>query len=103
MKCNKCGSTKNLEKHHKKHRIRGGSDANPNRVWLCQDCHAYQHAKEKVLKAIQIEGVRLNILEKRLKVIEAENTVKKILERGYRPYFELYPEVRPRMPSIYNV
>ena len=90
--CNRCGYLKNLEKHHKKHKASGGSDSDPNRVWLCQGCHDYTHAKEAVIKAIKAERKRLEILEKRLEVIERENTPEKILERGYQPYFELYSQ-----------
>lgn len=97
LKCTRCGYLNNLEKHHKKHKIEGGSDANPNRRRLCTDCHDYQHAKDTVLKAIKAEKKRLEVLEKRLEIIEAENTPERISERGYQAYFKLYPEYLPPM------
>jgi len=90
-KCSRCGRFANLQKHHKKHRADGGSDANPNRRWMCEACHDYQHAKDTVLKAIKRERERLEVLKHRLAIIEAENTPDKIRERGYQAYFELYP------------
>ncbi len=90
--CRRCGYAEKLEKHHKKHKADGGSDANPNRVWLCQDCHDYQHAKDTVLRAIKAEQKRLAILKKRLEAIEFENTPERIKERGYQAYFEIYSE-----------
>lgn len=93
--CNRCGYLKNLEKHHKKHKVIGGSDANPNRVWLCTACHDYQHAQDAVSQAIKTEGKRLVVLKKRLEIIERENTPDKIRERGYQSYFELYPKHLP--------
>ncbi len=89
-KCGRCGYLYSLEKHHKKHKALGGSDANSNRRWLCQGCHDYQHAKDAVMRAIKAEEKRLAILNKRLEIIERENTPERILERGYQAYFELY-------------
>lgn len=94
--CRRCGYLDKLEKHHKKHKAEGGSDSNPNRIWLCQYCHDYQHAKETVKKAIKVEEKRLVVLRHRLEIIESENTPKRIRERGYQPYFELYSESLPR-------
>jgi len=93
--CNRCGYTKKLEKHHKKHKVAGGSDANPNRKWLCTGCHDYQHARDAVLSAIKAERKRIEVLGKRLEVIERENTPQSIRERGYQPYFHLFPEALP--------
>ena len=93
--CGRCGYLNNLEKHHKKRKVDGGSDANPNRRWLCEACHDYQQAKDAVLKAIKAERDRIAILEKRLAIIERENTPDKIRERGYQAYFDLFPEPLP--------
>jgi len=93
--CSRCGFLNHLEKHHKKHKIDGGSDANPNRRWLCQGCHDYQHARDAVLKAIKVEKKRLAILEKRLEIIEQENTPEQIRKRGYQPYFHIFSEYLP--------
>lgn len=95
--CNRCGYLNKLEKHHKKHKADGGSDNTPNRVWLCQGCHDYKHARDAVLKAIKSEKARLLILENRLSTIENANTPEQIKRRGYQPYFELYSE--PLTPS----
>ncbi len=93
--CKRCGYLNNLEKHHKKHKSDGGSDANPNRIWLCTPCHDYKHAKETVLKAIKAEEKRLAVLNKRLAIIESENKPASIRKRGYQPYFDLYTELLP--------
>lgn len=94
--CNRCGYLDSLEKHHKKHKIDGGSDANSNRVWLCRGCHDYQHAKDAVIKALKAEERRIAVLTKRLEIIERENTPKQIRERGYQAYFELFNKQLPK-------
>lgn len=88
--CDRCGYLDKLEKHHKKHKADGGSDANPNRRWLCQGCHDYQHALDATKRAIKAEERRLGILRKRLQIIEEENTPDQIRGRGYQAYFEIY-------------
>ena len=42
--CQLCGSHRNLEVHHIRHRSRGGQDSPTNLLTLCHDCHAYIHA-----------------------------------------------------------
>ena len=95
LACRRCGYIGDLEKHHKKHKAEGGSDADPNRIWFCQGCHDYTHAKETVLKAIKQEEHRLKVLRARLEIIEKENTSESILRRGYQPYFRMYSELLP--------
>lgn len=41
--CQKCGSTKRLECHHKIPVINGGSNELSNLITLCHDCHAKAH------------------------------------------------------------
>lgn len=94
--CRRCGLTDKLEKHHKKHKVDGGSDKSPNRKWLCTDCHDFQHAKDTVMAAIKAEKERLAILEKRLEIIERENTPEKIRANGYQSYFNFYPQAISR-------
>lgn len=47
-KCVLCGSTENLQVHHKLHRADGGTDDLDNLVTLCEECHAKQHEGEPV-------------------------------------------------------
>ena len=98
LACGRCGYLNQLEKHHKKHKIAGGSDANSNRRWLCEGCHDYQHAKDAVTKSIKAEEKRLSVLRKRLEIIEEQNTPQKIREHGYQAYFNIYPEKLCPMP-----
>ena len=94
-KCERCGYIANLEKHHIKHKIDGGSNDESNLRTLCRGCHDYQHAKETVLKAIDAEQARLKVLKRRLELIEELNMPFKIKERGYQSYFESYQDALP--------
>ena len=38
-KCKNCGSTKNLQVHHKEYTFEGKEDAKLNLITLCNDCH----------------------------------------------------------------
>ncbi len=89
-KCERCGYTEHLERHHIKYRIDGGTNEESNLVVLCKNCHDYRHAKEAVEEAIKIERQRLVILEHRLELIENLNNPQMILERGYQSYFEQF-------------
>ena len=91
-KCDRCGYTKHLERHHIKYRIEGGDNARTNLVILCKNCHDYRHAKEQIEKAILSYEKRLAILRKRLELVEELNTPMKILECGYQSYFEIFKE-----------
>ena len=41
--CQSCGSTSNLEVHHKEFRSRLGDDSEGNLITLCTACHAQMH------------------------------------------------------------
>lgn len=101
--CRRCGFIGNLEKHHKKHKVAGGSDANPNRIWYCQSCHDYIHAHDAVVAGIKAEEERLRVLKTRLEIIERENTPEAIRQRGYQPYFALYDEALPARTKCIRV
>ena len=75
MGCNRCGSIKNIHKHHIKHKIDGGGDEPENIEDLCAGCHTYLHKREILLKHIATWTTRLGILER-------ENTIELIKERG---------------------
>lgn len=91
--CKRCGYIgEKIEKHHKKYKCDGGSDANPNRKYYCTHCHDYEHAKDNILKAIRAERKRLMILEKRLEILERLNTPDNIRQNGYQSYFKEFPE-----------
>jgi 5-methylcytosine-specific restriction endonuclease McrA len=42
-KCQRCGSSVNLQVHHVRYRGRLGPDALDNLISLCADCHAEEH------------------------------------------------------------
>jgi 5-methylcytosine-specific restriction endonuclease McrA len=42
-KCQRCGSSVNLQVHHLRYRGRLGSDALDNLISLCADCHEEEH------------------------------------------------------------
>jgi len=103
MSCVRCGSTKNIEKHHIVHQIDGGSSDKENLEDLCRHCHKYQHAKERIIGNIEryLRDLRLITKEKekdyalrhidielhRLRVVERENTPLFIISRGYYSYW----------------
>jgi len=44
-RCQKCGSLKDLQIHHKVHRSQQGSDSLENLVTLCAYCHMAEHGQ----------------------------------------------------------
>ena len=42
-RCEKCGSTKNVQVHHKRKVTDGGTDSLRNLIVLCQACHSEKH------------------------------------------------------------
>ena len=93
MKCSRCGSTENIEKHHIIHRVNGGSNDIDNLCELCTYCHDYQHAKENIEYYInkcesKHQFRRLKIWQYRLHVLEEFNTPELILQRGYKTYWD---------------
>jgi len=44
--CKQCGSTSDLEWHHRKYWSEGGDDSPGNRQVLCQPCHFAVHAQK---------------------------------------------------------
>lgn len=86
LPCERCGMLEKVQKHHIVHRVNGGSNKPENIRPLCLACHDYQHAKEKIVKALNIEKQRVEILERRLKSLESRNTPELIREKGYQSY-----------------
>jgi len=43
-RCQKCGSSSNLEVHHRQFRSQSGHDAEDNLITLCARCHAEIHS-----------------------------------------------------------
>ena len=100
QKCKRCGYVGELlEKHHKKRKVDGGSDANPNRIYYCTDCHDFIHARDNILKAIKSEEDRIGVLKKRLEILERLNTPERIREHGYQSYFNEFTEPLPAPSS----
>jgi len=93
MNCIRCGNTKNIEKHHIRHRADGGSDDSENLCNLCRGCHDYQHALDNITEHIRKcnkkhQWARLLIWRYRLQVTEEFNKPEIIIERGYKPYWD---------------
>jgi 5-methylcytosine-specific restriction endonuclease McrA len=42
-RCQSCGTTSNLEVHHKEFRGHSGDDSDENLITLCHECHAALH------------------------------------------------------------
>jgi len=42
-RCQSCGSSSNLEVHHREFRSQSGDDAEQNLITLCAACHAIVH------------------------------------------------------------
>ena len=94
--CKRCGYIGELlEKHHKKQKVEGGSDKNPNRIWYCRGCHDYEHARRNILEAIKIEQDRIGVLNKRLEILDGLNTPPLVKERGYKGYFKDFSDHLP--------
>ncbi|MQY61996.1 hypothetical protein GH146_01745 [archaeon] len=101
-KCVRCTSTYKLEKDHIIPKSRGGSNDEYNKRLLCEGCHDYRHARDKVISEINDllklsadgihSGARLSMWIFRLGILEAINTPEKIKERGtYMRYWD-FPE-----------
>jgi 5-methylcytosine-specific restriction endonuclease McrA len=50
-RCQKCGSLKDLQVHHRKYRSRQGDDSLANLVTLCAYCHMEEHGQLGYTKA----------------------------------------------------
>ena len=103
MSCIRCGGDYKIESHHIIHRVNGGKDIPENMADLCRHCHKYQHAKEKLIDALEyyLNGARnvfrgtnpkyirehVELTLKRLEYLEQENTPFLIQARGYYPYW----------------
>jgi hypothetical protein len=96
LACSRCGHLQNIELHHKHHFIDGGSNTRENLIPLCKNCHDFQHAKENILKAINVEMKRLAILQERLRILERENAPETIVKRGYQTYFTFCTDILPQ-------
>ena len=44
-RCQSCGTTSNLEVHHKQFRSHSGYDSDKNLITLCSTCHASVHGQ----------------------------------------------------------
>lgn len=96
--CRRCGAIDRLmESHHKKFKSKGGSDAAPNRILYCNECHDYIHARENITTAIVAEERRLEVLRKRLEILDKLNTPDLIKVGGYQSYFK---ELSGSLPQI---
>ena len=81
-RCQKCGSVKDLQAHHRKYRSRHGDDSLANLVTLCAYCHMEEHGQLSYSK----EAAEQNSASRRL--VEAGAS-----RRGFRNYREGRSEV----------
>jgi 5-methylcytosine-specific restriction endonuclease McrA len=44
-RCQNCGSSRNLEVHHKQFRSHSGADSEENLITLCNRCHLAMHKR----------------------------------------------------------
>jgi len=100
VRCARCHSTKDIEKHHIVPKSRGGSNRKSNKRFLCSACHDYEHAKDNIIKAINnqlrllgtknFNSAKFTMYIMRLGVVEAFNTPEKIKKRGtYMSYWKV--------------
>ena len=87
MTCIRCGSDKNIERHHKIMRCLGGSNDDNNLEDRCRPCHKYEHTKRELEASLMYEKSRGQVdriacYEHRLAVLNKLNTVEIIRERG---------------------
>lgn len=113
--CVRCGSTEKLEEDHIIPKSDGGLDEESNKRFLCEGCHDFRHAKDDILRSIEIQleryrkgwrgfnGAKLSMLFMRLGALEALNTPQLIRQRGfYKSYWDIsathysrwYPEIK---------
>jgi hypothetical protein len=102
--CSRCGSDYKVEIHHIVFRSWGGSSLPDNLEPLCQGCHDYQHAKEQIINNIigyldqikrLVDDKRKDFLTRkiginfyRLEILENNNSVLFIKQRGYFKYWD---------------
>ncbi len=104
--CARCGSSKKIHRHHKVHRIDGGSDDPDNIKELCQPCHSYEHGRARILMHLEYEyemgqANRIALWEYRLRVLEGFNAVEVIRGRGkYRSYWKDKAARAPLPPPL---
>lgn len=111
--CIRCGSERDPEGDHIIPKVKGGTDDPANKRILCEPCHKFRHAKDKILSSIenelrrlgtgQFNSARFTMLIMRLGVLEVFNTPEKIKERGsYMSYWKVptthysrwYPQIK---------
>lgn len=51
-KCKNCGTTKNLQVHHKRYRNFNREDVKDNLITLCKDCHQHYHDLQRRKKKV---------------------------------------------------
>jgi hypothetical protein len=91
--CERCGSEKNIEKHHVRQQKDDGGDIDINIQPLCKGCHDFKHAykiiKAEIVLYSENQPERLKLLRHRLEVLIAFNTPELIKERGtYKSYWD---------------
>jgi hypothetical protein len=98
--CIRCGSEKNIERHHIVQRIDGGSNDEDNLQNLCRACHKYEHAKRNVLNSMkgETQKERLDILKARLETLELYNTPEMTKLNGTFQSYNIRPELILPLP-----
>ena len=87
MSCIRCGRNEQIERHHKKQRIYGGSDEERNLEDRCRPCHKYEHTLRALESSLEYEKQRGQVdriacYQHRIDVLTELNTPELIRERG---------------------
>lgn len=87
MSCIRCGRNEQIERHHKKQRIYGGSDKDENLEDRCRPCHKYEHTLRALEASLEYEiqrgqANRIAYYQHRIDVLNELNTPEAIIERG---------------------
>jgi len=113
MKCERCGAVnREIENHHVRPKIKGGSDNKQNIQQLCKPCHYYKNARGSCTRAIEgyqrslalkdkggwssLEAATEYYIQKikqyrtRIKKLDELNTPEMIFEKGYHESYINY-------------
>jgi 5-methylcytosine-specific restriction endonuclease McrA len=74
--CERCGRTENLHREHIKPLSECGKDEPSNLRYLCDPCHKFRHAEDKIVKAIKKnQGWHLKMWQYRLEALRKLNPI----------------------------
>ena len=65
-KCERCGAEDRLERDHITPLSKGGLDIPENLHYLCNACHKFRHAEDRILRAIKRHERRVELFREKL-------------------------------------